>query len=339
MNIEVKKYINNLLLYTILKNLIKCKLSDRKFEELEELISKNRSLASNGLIETLKVQVVKENVKAYEDYLTLINLCDDDNFDMWCDLTILSIELLLSKRDLLEEVKAYSKAQYNRSISDVHDKLSLEYDNINLEKPYGQRVVSALLVDLFTDVSRHAEIVLDASKNTVKDLSELISYNVEKYYVNVNNILMIVIDESVNQSIISTAGGSYEDRVLSVLNEMSDKVLPHAHDKFINSVEYDYIFELDGKIYGVNAKRTLRERYKQNFEDVNQLSVEAMFLVTLGTDLNQDKLNNIMQRHGYYVVVAQEVYDNHDYFKNNKRVISSKNFNAETLRKLFRAFI
>ena len=64
MNIEVKKYINNLLLYTILKNLIKCKLSDRKFEELEELISKNRSLGSNGLIETLKVQVVKENDKA-----------------------------------------------------------------------------------------------------------------------------------------------------------------------------------------------------------------------------------------------------------------------------------
>ena len=257
---------------------------------------------------------------------------------MWCDLTILSIELLLSKRSLLDEVKEYSNSQYDRSIADIEDKLSLGYDYINLEKPYGQRVVSALLVSIFTDSSRDKEIVLDASKNTVKNISELIDYNEKKYLVNVNNILMIVIDESVNQSIISTAGGSYEDRVASVLKEISDRVIPHAHDKFINSVEYDYIFELDGKLYGVNAKRTLRERYKQNFEDVNQLSVDAMFLVTLGTDLNQEKLNNIMQRHGYYVVVAQEVYDNHDYFKNNKRVISSKNFNAESLRKLFRNF-
>lgn len=339
MNIKVIEYVNNLLLYTILKNLIKCKLSDYKFKELEEIIVNNRHLKHIELIEKLKEQVVKDTVKTYEDYLTLINLCDEDNYDMWCDLTILSIELLLSKRALLEEVKAYSNAQYNRSISDVSDKLSLEYDNINLEKPYGQRVVSALLVELFTDANRNDEIILDASNVSVNGIGELIKYNTEKYLVNVNNILMIVIDESVNQSIISSAGGSYEDRVFSVLNEISDKVMPHAHDKFINSVEYDYTFELDGKLYGINAKRTLRERYKQNFEDVNQLSVDAMFLVTLGTDLNQDKLNNIMQRHGYYVVVAQEVYNNHDYFKNNKRVISSKNFNVETLRKLFRNFI
>lgn len=283
--------------------------------------------------------MVKENVKTYEDYLTLINLCDEDNFDMWCDLTILSIELLLSKRSLLDEVKEYSNSQYRHSIEDARDKLSLEYDYINLEKPYGQRVVSALLVDLFADVNIDKEIVLDASQKIVKSLSDLISYNSKKYYVNVNNILMIVIDESVNQSIILTAGGSYEDRVFSALSEISLTVIPHAHDKFINSVEYDYIFELDDKKYGVNTKRTLRERYKQNFEDVNQLSVDAMFLITLGTGLNQEKLNNIMQRHGYYVVVSQEVYDSHDYFKNNKRVISSKNFNADTLRKLFRNFI
>ena len=102
--------------------------------------------------------------------MTLINLCDDENFEMWCDLTILSIELLLSKRKLLDEVKEYSNSQYTQSISDVEDKLSLEYDYINLEKPYGQRVVSALLVNLFTDISRNKEIVLDASKNTVKNV-------------------------------------------------------------------------------------------------------------------------------------------------------------------------
>ena len=89
----------------------------------------------------------------------------------------------------------------------------------------------------------------------------------------------------------------------------------------------------------MSAKRTLRERYKQNFEDVNQLSVDAMFLVTLGIDLNEEKLNNIMQRHGYFIVISQEVYDSKSYFKKSKRVISSKDFNKETLQKLFSKFI
>ena len=55
--------------------------------------------------------------------------------------------------------------------------------------------------------------------------------------------------------------------------------------------------------------------------------------------LNEEKLNNIMQRHGYYVVVAQEIYDSKQYFKKNGRVISSKNFNKESLKKLFNKFI
>lgn len=48
---------------------------------------------------------------------------------------------------------------------------------------------------------------------------------------------------------------------------------------------------------GVSAKRTLRERYKQNFENNNLLGdVDYMVLITLGIDLNKDKMDNILAK-------------------------------------------
>ena len=336
---KYNEYRNNLLFYTILKNIIKCKLSENKLNELENQIKDNINLGYNKLIEYLKMQIIKENIKTYEDYLILINLCDENNFKMWCDLIILSIELLSCKNLILEETKNYAKVQYRENIANISDKLSFNYDLINLEYPYGQRVVNALLVYALTNVNRKNEFILESSGKTIKKLNDLIIDTTNKYQINVNNIFMIIMDESINQSIISTAESSYESRVESVLLSMSDNVRPHVHDKNITSVEYDYTFEFANKIYGVSAKRTLRERYKQNFEDVHQLSVEAVFLITLGIDLNEEKLNNIMQRHGYFVVVSQEMYESQDYFKKNKRVISSKNFNKDNLQKIFSQYI
>ena len=339
MKIKIEEYRNNLLFYTILKNIIKCKLRENKLEEFENYIKENINLGYNKLIEFLKMQIVRENVKTYEDYLILINLCDEDNYDMWCDLTILSIELLLCKNLILAETKTYAKTQYSEDIENIKDKLSFNYDLINLEYPYGQRVINALLVYALTNTNRKNEFILESSGKVIKKLNNLIINISNKYSINANNVFMIIMDESINQSIISTAGSSYESRVESVLLNISDNVRPHVHDKNITSVEYDYTFELDGKVYGVSAKRTLRERYKQNFEDVHQLSVEAVFLITLGIDLNEEKLNNIMQRHGYFIVVSQEMYNSQSYFKKNKRVISSENFNADNLRKLFSQYV
>ena len=149
-------------------------------------------------------------------------------------------------------------------------------------------------------------------------------------------MFMIIVDESINQSIRSDAGQSYEDRVYSLLMTLSDKVEGHSHDKLIPSVEYDFTFDIDGNKYGVSAKRTLRERYKQNFEDIDFLTVDAMFLITLGIDLNEDKLNNILQKKGQYVIVAEEVYEAKEYLKNSPRVISSKQLTRDTIRKMLK---
>ena len=86
MDISKIEYRNNL------QNLIKCHLSENKMITLEQMIKENNKLDYSQLIDFLSKNVVSANVKAYEDYTTLLNLCNSDNIEMWEDLTILSIE-------------------------------------------------------------------------------------------------------------------------------------------------------------------------------------------------------------------------------------------------------
>ena len=336
MNITEKEYRNNLLFYTILKDLLKCQLSEKKLMILQESIEQNNNLSCKKMKQLLSNDIVKESTKAYDDLMILLNLSNDGNYNMWKELLLVSIELLLTKDLILEESKSYARVKYKEKIEKIKDKLSLEYDMSNLEYPYGQRVISSLLVFALTNIDRETEFILETSKNAIKVLNNNLKNIVQKYSININNMFMIIIDESINQSIKSDAGQSYENRVHSLLLNISDKVENHSHDDMISSVEYDFIFYIDGKKYGVSAKRTLRERYKQNFEDVDFLTVDAMFLITLGIDLNEDKLNNILQKNGQFVIVADEIYETKDYLKNNPRVLSSKNITKTVIKSLLK---
>ena len=336
MNITEKEYRNNLLFYTILKDLLKCQLSEKKLMILQESIEQNNNLSCKKMKQLLSNDIVKESTKAYDDLMILLNLANDGNYNMWKELLLVSIELLLTKDLILEESKSYARVKYKEKIEKIKDKLSLEYDMSNLEYPYGQRVISSLLVFALTNIDRETEFILETSKNAIKVLNNNLKNIVQKYSININNMFMIIIDESINQSIKSDAGQSYENRVHSLLLNISDKVENHSHDDMISSVEYDFIFYIDGKKYGVSAKRTLRERYKQNFEDVDFLTVDAMFLITLGIDLNEDKLNNILQKNGQFVIVADEIYETKDYLKNNPRVLSSKNITKDVIKNLIK---
>ena len=336
MNITEKEYRNNLLFYTILKDLLKCQLSEKKLMILQESIEQNNNLSCKKMKQLLSNDIVKESTKAYDDLMILLNLANDGNYNMWKELLLVSIELLITKDLILEESKSYARVKYKEKIEKIKDKLSLEYDMSNLEYPYGQRVISSLLVFALTNIDRETEFILETSKNAIKVLNNNLKNIVQKYSININNMFMIIIDESINQSIKSDAGQSYENRVHSLLLNISDKVENHSHDDMISSVEYDFIFYIDGKKYGVSAKRTLRERYKQNFEDVDFLTVDAMFLITLGIDLNEDKLNNILQKNGQFVIVADEIYETKDYLKNNPRVLSSKNITKTVIKSLLK---
>ena len=333
--IEKETYDNNLLFYTILKTLVQCKLTEQKMISFQSLIYKtNQTLNSNAV--KLKAsllsseQVIKIDGTTRSSYDNLINLLDVDKAQMWLDMVDISIELLLFKGLILQESKAYTIARQQEVEKEIIDHLSIEYDASNLCLPYGQRVLSSLLVFALTDASRKSEFLLESSNQRVKQIYSKINNLSDNYSINCNNMLILIVDESINQSIKSTAGASYEDRV-----EYMVKPLPsvsdwegHSHDENIKAMEYDFTFILNSKKVGISAKRTLRERYKQNHEDVENLNVDYIFVFTLGTDLNEDKLNSLLQKSGTYVVVSKEIYDSKEYLRKNQNVISSESIAA-----------
>jgi len=327
--IERETYDNNLLFYTILKTLVQCKLNEQKMIALQSLIHKSFQ-SFNGDADKMKEfllsseRIVKPEVAIRGYYDNLVNLIDLDKTEMWLQMVDAGIDLLLFKDLILQESKAYTLARQQEAEKEIKDHLSVEYDASNLSQPYGQRVLSSLLVFALTDPKRRSEFLLESSNRRVKQIYLKIIKLANNYSINCNNMLILVVDESVNQSIKSKAGASYEDRVEYMIKPYVENWKGHSHDENIRAMEYDFTFSLNGKKAGISAKRTLRERYKQNHEDVESLSVDYVFVFTLGTDLNEDKLDSLLQKGGTYVVVSREAYDSKKYLRDNSNVISSE---------------
>ncbi len=330
-------YKNNLQFYTMLKLLLKCGFSDKQLIVFQDTLIKNSSICNKEMLSKILLRnnaIASEGTRKYEDFCLLVNTNEHCDVKMWIELMDVSIELMYIKGLILEESKIYAKNQYRDLISSINDKLSLEFDMSNLNMPYGQRVISSLLVFALTNVERKDEFLLETSGKVVKSFHIKLKSIMNHYSINCDNMFSLIMTESMNQSITSEAGQSYESRVSEILTPIVDKIDGHSHDSKIPSVEYDFTFEINNKKCGISAKRTLRERYKQNFEHVELLDVDFMFLFTLGIDLNEDKLNNILQKHGIFVVVAHEVYETKSYLKNCDRVISSDHLSTEELEKI-----
>lgn len=334
-------YEQNLYFYTILKNLVQVGFSENQLITLQTIILKNKNNYNNDFIGLQNIlldsgTVIKEGTKKYENYLNLVNLIDEEKYDAWTSMMDVAIDLILFKDLILQEAKSYVIGKQKDNENRIEDKLCLEYDMSNLCLPYGQKVISSLLVFALTDAERKSEFIMKSSGKRIKEINSKLKYLINNYNINCNNMLLLIVDESVSQSIKSTAGASYEDRVKLSLMGKIDNLELHSHDSNITAMEYDFTFKLNGKKAGVSAKRTLRERYKQNHEDIDVLDVDYVFLFTLGTDLNKDKLGNILQKNGIYVVVANEIYNERDYLKNNDRVISSNELSREKLKKFMK---
>ncbi|MBO7527726.1 MAG: hypothetical protein J6T74_07550, partial [Clostridia bacterium] len=269
--------------------------------------------------------VVKPDTDKYASLNYFLNTIDTMQIKMWCAYIDICVDLLLVKDLILQESKVYAANEYKKELKSIQDYLSIEYDMSLIHLPYGQRVISSLLLYAFTDVNRKSDYILNSSENTIKNFSYKVKKLSKAYNLNVNNMFHIIMDESMNQSIKTDAGSSYESRVAQSIAPLVQKLNGHSHDSKIPSVEYDNTFIYNNKLCGISAKRTLRERYKQNLEDVDLLDVDYMFLITLGTDLNEEKLNNIMQKKGTYVIVSQEEYDTMAFLNKSSRVISSRN--------------
>ena len=109
----------------MLKNLLKCKLTEKKLLLLDEVIEQNNNLNCKKMKQLLLKEIIKENTKSYDDFIILLNLATNDNYNMWKDLLLVSIELLLTKGLILEESKSYARKKYKENINKIKDRLSL----------------------------------------------------------------------------------------------------------------------------------------------------------------------------------------------------------------------
>ncbi|AUI70020.2 hypothetical protein [Beggiatoa leptomitoformis] len=214
--------------------------------------------------------------------------------------------------------------------------LSLEYDKLSVMTPYSARVNGALLALVFFEklIAGQSDFMSQEVEDFLKSLSisamSLVAKGVEP-----NQIFMLMFNESINQSIISNSGSNYEDRILSVLTGnmglRKEDIECNVHDTTDASTEYDFRFKLrDKRSYGIGAKRTLRERYKQFIKTAHASDINVMITITIGLDLTEDKAVTIREN-GVYIFVADEVYSDRGYLREQEGIFPTSELTETTL--------
>jgi hypothetical protein len=327
LKIDDKKLDINLKFYFFLKYLIKTKLSDYQIEEFLKL----------SIFKSKKNKLTKEfidKIKSTEKKQLIENILDriEDDNDFY--LLEFAIRLYLIKDLLLSEVKICDILNFDKL--QKLDPLSLEYDKLSVLKPYFVRVNSALLALLFFEniENENLNFMTENSFEFLQNLSIKFK-NLKNIGLESNQIFMLMFSESINQSIISDSGSNYEDRIEVVLSKIGIDFKKRIHDKFDQSTEYDFYFKIDKISYGIGAKRTLRERYKQFIKTSKKSDVDVMIQITIGLDLTEEK-SKIITENGIIIFVSDEVYNSKSFsfLKNNKNIYSTNQLNLITLRKL-----
>jgi hypothetical protein len=323
LKIKSQKLDLNLKFYLILKNLVKAKLAESQIYSLLEKIS----LGINWL-EAIK------NIKKIQATEALELLFEQLDFENDLEILVFGLKLYLCKDLLLKEAKISDITNIDKL--KILDPLSLGYDKISVQKPYQTRVNGALLALLFFEKLEKSQtnFMSQDAADFVSGLSEVV-IKLKKQGLEPNQIFMLMFSESINQSIISDSGLNYEDRILIVLKKIGidEKNIKKTHDKNDRSTEFDFFFEIDKRSYGIGAKRTLRERYKQFIKTAQMSKIDVMIQITLGLDLNEEKAK-IINQNGVYLFVADEIYESRTFLHKLKGVYSVKNFNIETLKSL-----
>ena len=333
-DIKKDKFDINLKFYFFLKYLVKTNLTDLQAKNILTIYFINTNLKHQEIVEKI-YQYTDDKIKKsskkqkllYELLLEIENYTD-------LKLFIFSLQLFIIKDLLLQEAKL--KDLFDISKLAELDPLSLKYDKITIYSPYSTRVNGALLSLIFFEKLEQNEtnFISKDAVDFIKRLSTLAN-NLKLKGVEPNQIFMLMFNESINQSIISDSGSNYEDRILNVLVSIGiDKEkIKKVHDKNDSSTEFDFFFELDNKTYGIGAKRTLRERYKQFIKTAQMTDIDVMIEITLGIDLTKEKVEAI-RKHNVYLFVADEVYQNYNYLQKIDGVYSSKELTLQTLKNI-----
>ena len=334
LEINKAKFDINLKFYFFLKYLVKTKLTDTQSNEILKiciLISK----INFKIIITKIIKYINTKVKTNSPKQKLIfEVIDEINSYIDLKLFIFSLKLYMIKDLLLQEAKL--KDLLDISKLENLNPLSLEYDKITIYSPYSTRVNGALLSLIFFDKldNRETNFISQDADNFIKNLSTL-AIELRNNGIEPNQIFMLMFSESINQSIISDSGSNYEDRILSVLTSIGidENKIEKTHDKDDSSTEFDFFFELQNKTYGIGAKRTLRERYKQFIKTAQMTTIDVMIEITLGIDLTEEKVKAI-RNHNIFLFIANEVYSSYQYLQNIDGVYPSTDLTIEVLESL-----
>ncbi|NOZ89779.1 MAG: hypothetical protein GXO60_00675 [Epsilonproteobacteria bacterium] len=332
LEISDKKFDINLKFYFFLKYLVKANLTDNQSTSILKIYTLKSSF---DITISQIIEYIDENIKkGSKKQKLLFEILDEVDCEFSLKLFIFSLKLFMIKDLLLQEAKL-------KNILDISklenlDPLSLEYDKITLYSPYATRVNGALLSLIFFDklAKKETNFISQDAEDYIKSLSKLAQELVNKG-VEPNQIFMLMFSESINQSIISDSGSNYEDRIFAVLTSIGidESSIKKIHDKDDSSTEFDFFFELDGKSYGIGAKKTLRERYKQFIKTAQMSQIDVMIEITLGVDLTKEKVLAI-RNHNIFLFVSDEVYRVNNYLQEIKGVYSSKDLELSTLKKL-----
>lgn len=326
-NIDDDKLDINFVFYNLLKRLIG--LRPRQIDDILITIKSDRK---NTLLNL--GNVINRRVK--ENDTDIVSMFEDREY--FIELLEFTLRMLQVKPVLLEQAKLIASNIRVQESSENH-KLSLAFDTVSLGEPYYARVSGALLTLIWFektsyDTSAIAPVV--GGMPIAEDMKRL--YNIlSRDGLEANQIFMIIFNESISQSIRSNSGSDYESRVNSVLNSLgiSDSEISKGHDSRFIDMEYDHIFNYNGKKIGISSKRTLRERYKQFLHYTNDIDVDVLINITIGVDLNKQKLDNI-SKYGIYTVVADEIYekDYNEFMRLDNLVVRSSEFNKDFLDRI-----
>lgn len=328
------KFDINLKFYFFLKYLVKTSLSGNQANEILKICILNPKARIEIIIEKI-ISYIEAKIKTGSKKQKLIfEIIDEINNDIDLKLFIFSLKLFMIKDLLLQEAKLKDLLDISRLES--LDPLSLEYDKITIYSPYSTRVNGALLSLIFFDKldKKETNFISKEAEDFVKNLSSF-AIELKNQGVEPNQIFMLVFNESINQSIISDSGLNYEDRILSVLTSIGidENKIEKTHDKDDSSTEFDFFFELENKTYGIGAKRTLRERYKQFIKTAQITKIDVMIEITLGVDLTEEKVKAI-RNHNVFLFVADEIYNSYKYLQNIDGVYPSKDLTINVLKQL-----
>lgn len=322
----------NLKFYLFLKYIIKAKLRDLQVNAILQayqlfLTSKDLELFKKSVLDDFN-QPTKTSKNQFDN---LSEIFAQTNTFVDVEVLVFSLKLYLIKDLLLQEAKL--KSIYDLDKLKELNPLSLEYDKITVFNPYTTRVNGALLALTFFE-SLDNGFVSKTTDEFILSLSKQ-SQELQKFGLEPNQIFMIIFSESINQSITSHSGTDYENRILSVLVGLGieKENITKVHDSVDKSTEFDLFFELNGKSYGIGAKRTLRERYKQFIKTAQMSEIDVMIEITLGTDLTEEKAKSIT-KHGVFLFVADEIYQNNPYLQEMNMVYSCQTLSLNLLHKL-----